>query len=120
MSQDGRSNASMDFGGAIRMIIHFAATTAILLSFLAGVATLLVQVYWFLDSGEWTALQFRLMYAYGPELFENWVIQPKAWFGLHKIIVGFLGEFPLSFGLLLPGVFIGTILSRIAAAIKKD
>lgn len=119
MSRDGRSNSSLDSGNAIGMIIHFAAMAAILLSLLAGVVTLLAQFYWFLDSGYWTVLPFKLIYEFGPEVFVKWVKHPEAWFGLHKIIVGFLGVFPLSFGLLFPGIFIGTILSRVAAAFNR-
>ena len=76
---------------------------------LGGLGTVVLQVFWYLQSGEWTKLSVLdgaiwLAFRFDPE-FEStsWLLVPSTWIGVWKL----LAAFPLSLGIVVVGSLAG-------------
>lgn len=68
---------------------------------LAGIAILGVQIYAYLQTGEWTPISIVTVLAAVPD-YHWWAINPTEWIGLHKV----LDHIPVSAVLVVIGIVI--------------
>ena len=68
---------------------------------LAGVGIIGMQVYGYLQYGEWSPLSVMVVAEGG----FPWLDNPQSWLGLHRIVHGFLNWLPVSLLLILIGGF---------------
>ena len=87
---------------------RWAARVAYLIAIpplLAGVGIIGMQVYGYLQYGEWSPLSAMAL----AEGRFPWLDNPQSWLGLHQIVHGFLNWLPVSLFLLLIGGFFVSI-----------
>jgi len=52
----------------------------------AGILLLLFHIFLYVHSGEWSSLPLISLTTIAPDRFVLWLVNPKSWLGLHKII----------------------------------
>jgi hypothetical protein len=86
---------------------------------LSGLAVLIYQSWFWLKLGSWKPLASKLVLnKVLPANFLHWLHNPESWLGLKKIISPFF-NFPLALFLLLAGLFILQLTTKIFDLFSK-
>ena len=104
----------------IARLVFRAGGATIVVGIVAFLGVLASQALGWLRHDEWTSHSFRTLYQYGPESFVRWIEWPESWLGLHTIMNSWMGESPLSFGLLVFGVFFGLFISWFGGKLRGN
>ena len=82
---------------------------------ISGAGLFCYQVFVFLKSGQWMSLDvLRLAYPY-----VSWLQDPQSWYGLHGIVVDFLGLVPVSLALIAAGWLVAGFGSALRGKVRR-
>ncbi len=102
-------------GYSTRRFVAGTIVVAGMLTALAGLGVLGMQVYRYLRSGAWDSISLlELVAPYCP-----WFHRPESWFGLHRIVTDLFGLVPASLAIILLGWLIAGFGSALRQRVRR-